>query len=104
MPLPVSSISVLCSAVADSLRVGRQAQANHITVAIGSPGEIGNDYDGHRLNLFFYRFEPSGFDSDARPGDIWRIRMLCLITAFGVTEEQVGAGENELRILGEVMR
>lgn len=104
MPLPVSNVSMLCATVGDFLRDGLQAQVNNITVSMGSPGEIGNDYDGHRLNLFFYRFEPSGFEAGSRPGDVWRIRMLCLVTAFGVNENQVGAGENELRMLGEVMR
>jgi hypothetical protein len=54
--------------------------------------------------LFFYRIEPGGFDADAHPNDPWRVRMFCLITAFGILEDGVTAGENELRLLGEVLR
>ena len=104
MALPTSSVSVVCATVAEFVSLGMGAQANHITVAIGPPGEVGNNYEGHRLNLFFYRFEPSGFEADVRPGQVWRVRMFCLITAFGVLDDQVSPGENELRLLGEVMR
>lgn len=104
MALPESSVSVVCATVAEFVNTGIGAPANHITVAIGPPGEVGNSYEGHRVNLFFYRFEPSGFDAGVRPGQVWRVRMFCLITAFGVLDEQVSPGENELRLLGEVMR
>lgn len=104
MALPTSSVSVVCATVAEFVRLGMGAQTNHITVAIGPPGEVGNTLDGHRLNLFFYRFEPSGFEAGVRPGQVWHIRMHCLITAFGVLDDLVSPGENELRLLGGVMR
>jgi hypothetical protein len=34
----------------------------------------------------------------------WLIRMHCLITAFGIDEDGILAGENELRLLGQMMR
>ncbi len=73
---------------------------------IGNPAEAvpGQADTEHRVNLFFYRFEPSGFHADTSPGDIWWIRLHCLITAFGVAEDQVSSGENDLRLVGELMR
>ncbi len=104
MALPTSSLSLVCRAVADFIGTGLSAQANNIRVLIGAPSEAAKTDDKHRLNLFFYRFEPYAFDADVAPTDPWRIRMFCLITAFGISEEQIDAGENDLRILGEVMR
>ena len=60
------------------------------------------------LNLFFYRFEPSGFFPQASANDRWHIRARCLMTAFSVTETENGniipAGEIDLRVLGSVMQ
>jgi len=104
MPLPESSLSIICSAIRQFVGSSLNAAANNISVSIGAPAEVADNNDDHRLNLFFYRFEPGGFDSDAHPNDPWRVRMLCLITAFGILEDGIPAGENELRLLGEVLR
>jgi hypothetical protein len=81
-----------------------QTALNGTTVTVGAPSADSPDPSLHRLNLFFYRFEPGGFDSDVYPDQPWRIRMHCLITALGIDEGAVSAGENDLRLLGEVMR
>jgi len=106
MPLPQSSISVVCNAVYEFVRTGVGAAANGITVTMGAPARVADDNDSppHRINLFFYRFEPSGFESAAHPNDPWRIRLYCLISAFGIDEGAVQAGENDLRMLGEIIR
>jgi len=104
MPLPESSLSVICSSISQFMGSSLNAAANNITVNIGAPAEVPDSDDEHQLNLFFYRFEPGGFDSDAHPNDPWRIRLFCLITAFGSLEDGIPAGENELRLLGEVLR
>jgi hypothetical protein len=104
MPLPESSLSIICSAIRQFVDSSLNAAANNINVSIGAPAEVADNDDDHRLNLFFYRFEPGGFDSDVHPNDPWRVRLFCLITAFGILEDSIPAGENELRLLGEVLR
>ncbi len=104
MVLPVSSLSIVCSAIAEFVRTGIDAANNSINVSIGAPAEAAVNTNEHRVNLFFYRFEPSGFEAAVRPDQPWRIRFYCLITAFGIMEDTVSAGENDLRMLGEVMR
>jgi hypothetical protein len=104
MPLPESSLSIICSSIRQFVDSSLNAAANNISVSIGAPAEVADNDDDHRLNLFFYRFEPGGFDSDAHPNDPRRVRLLCLITAFGILEDGIPAGENELRLLGEVLR
>lgn len=106
MSLPKSSLSQMCRAIADFVSDGLQASANSIRVMIGNPAEAapGQADTDHRVNLFFYRFEPSGFYADISPGDTWWMRLHCLITAFGIAEDQVSSGENDLRLVGELMR
>ncbi len=104
MPLPTSSLSIVCSSIVEFVRQGLDATNNSISVTIGAPAEVAKDNTQHRVSLFFYRFEPAGFGPDFTPADPWRIRLFCLITAFGVVEEQISAGDNELRLVGEVMR
>jgi len=106
MPLPESPLSQVCRAIAGFLSERLEASLNHIHVRIGSPAdavpkETDND---HRVNLFFYRLEPGGFGPAADPDEPWRLRLHCLVTAFGVKEDQVPAGENDLRLLGGVLR
>ncbi|HSC70205.1 MAG TPA: DUF4255 domain-containing protein, partial [Candidatus Methylomirabilis sp.] len=106
MALPRSSLSQVCRAVADFVSVGLDASANSIQVMIGSPANAAPAATdtSHRVNLFFYRIEPAGFFTGDTPGDPWWVRLHCLVTGFGIDEEQVSAGENDLRLLGEVMR
>jgi hypothetical protein len=78
-----------------------------VTVVVGTPADAAPTGAGdseHRLNLFFFRFEPSGLYPDTLPGETGWLRGFCLITPFAVDEDLVGAGENDLRLLGEVVR
>ncbi|MDR4518616.1 MAG: DUF4255 domain-containing protein [Nitrosomonas sp.] len=104
MPIPESSLSIICNAIGDFVRSGVNAATNNITVSIAAPAEVADDDDQHRINLFFYRFEPSGFQPVTRPDEFWRMRLFCLITTFGIDEDDIPAGENDLRMLGEIMR
>lgn len=108
MPVPSSSLSVICDHIRDFVRTGIDAAANNVGVTVGSPGGLDTGTE-HLLNLFFYRFEPSGFESGARPVVPWNIRMFCMVTPFAIDEQDgagstVSAGENDMRILGDVMR
>jgi hypothetical protein len=106
MALPTSSLSQVCREIANVVSEGLNASANSIRIMIGSPADAvpGQSDTQHRVNLFFYRIEPSGFFPGTLPGEPWWIRLHCLVTGFGITEDQISAGENDLRLLGEVMR
>lgn len=106
MALPVSSISQTCRSVRDFLDQQLDRDTSQVAVTIGSPAEAvpGSGDSDHRVNLFFFRVEPSGFESGIAPDEPWRIRINCFITAFGIDEDNVSAGENDLRLVGEVMR
>ena len=104
MPIPESSLSIICNSIRDFVNNGVNGVANNISVSIGSPATVSEDDGQHHINLFFYRFEPEGFNADVRPGEIWRLRLYCLITTMGIDEDAVPAGENDLRMLGGVIR
>ncbi|MCK4622938.1 MAG: DUF4255 domain-containing protein [Desulfuromonadales bacterium] len=106
MALPQSTISRACRSITDFVGLGLDASTNSIRMMMGLPGDAapGQSDNDHRVNLFFYRIEPSGFFGDIRSDEIWRLRLHCLITTFGVAEDSVSAGENDLRLLGEVVR
>ena len=106
MALPPSTLSQVCRSVADFVSEGLDAPDKSIRVMIGNPADAAPKGKGsdHRVNLFFYRLEPSGFAPDTASDDTWWLRLHCLITAFGVLEDKVSAGENELRLLGELIR
>ncbi len=110
MPVPPSSLSQVCDNVRDVIRTGIDAVARDINVTIGAPAVVGaiEGATEHHLNLFFYRFEPSGFQPGMRPDLPWRVRMFCMITPFAIVESggsgTVSAGENDMRILGDTMR
>lgn len=106
MALAPSSLSRVCRSIADFVAQGLNANANSIRVLLGTPAAAapGPSVNEHRLNLFFYRVEPVAPFNVAAPDEIWRLRAYCLITAFARAEGQVSAGENDLRLLGEVVR
>jgi hypothetical protein len=104
MALPLSSLSRLCRSIADFLGAELEANSNSIRVLLGSPADAAKEFDtDHRVNLFFYLVEPSGFGS-FDPDETWLVRLHCLVTAFGIAENQVSSGENDLRLLGAVLR
>ena len=105
MPLPLSSLSRVCRSVADFVGTELEASTHSVRVLLGSPAEAAKDAETeHRVNLFFYLVEPSGFTFGLDPGESWLLRLHCLITPFGAAESPVSAGENDLRLLGEILR
>lgn len=105
MAIPVSSLSRVCRSVADFVGVQIGAVPHSIRVLIGNPADASKESEeSHRVNLFFYQLEPNGFGPSPDPGQTWWIRLHCLITAFAIGEDQISSGENDLRILGEVIR
>jgi hypothetical protein len=105
MALPVSSLSQVCRSIADFVSNRLEAAQNNILVRIGSPASAApaQGDNEHRVNLFFYRVEPNGFGPAAAPDETWLLRLSCLVTSFGVDEDQISAGENDLRLLGGVL-
>ena len=115
MPLPTSSLAKICDVVREHIdRLGEATSPADwdISVTIGAPGvNLATAHTKNTLNLFFYRFEPFGFAADARPGDVQWMKVICIITAFGIDEDtnddtivDFSAGFNELRMLSQVMR
>lgn len=107
MAVGLSSLSQVCRSLAQQVSAGiNAADRSRIDVLLGTPAAAAPaDTDtNHRLNLFFFRFEPSGFDGDLLPGDTWLLRMHCLATPFCIDENPIPAGENDLRVIGEVLR
>ncbi|MBL4658873.1 MAG: DUF4255 domain-containing protein [Alcanivoracaceae bacterium] len=88
-----------------------ESEVNTITgvnVITGAPGVnlIDADIITNTLNVFFYRFEPSGLNAGAGIGDIHWMKVFCIITAFGFdqSDDRNLAGINELNMLAHVMR
>lgn len=107
MPLVASSLAQVCRSVATHLAAELRAPQHDISVVIGTPHDAahGSSAGGkHRLNLFFYRFEPSEFQAALQPFDPWQLRLHCLVTAFSAEVQNQSVGESDLRILGEVLR
>jgi hypothetical protein len=115
MPLMTSSLAKICGQVREHVHtLGQDPSPTDwdVDVTIGAPGvNQAKIADSNTLNLFFYRFEPAGFQADAQPGDVQWMRMFCVITAFGVDEDidldgevDFSSGFNELRMLSQVMR
>ncbi len=104
MALPKSSLSQVCKAIADFVGDRLQASKHSMRVTIGCPSDAAPSDGEHTINLFFCRIEPAGFFTGGTPGDTWWVRLQCLVTGFGSSEEKISAGENDLRLLGEVMR
>jgi hypothetical protein len=106
MALPESSLSRACRSIADHLRSEFVAAGSPVQVRIGTPWAAApaQSEPEHCLNLFFHRLEPRGFAPDTLPGEPWWLRLHCVITAFAVEEDRVSAGENDLRLIGELVR
>lgn len=107
MPLVASSLAQVCRSVATHLATEIRASQHDISVVIGTPhdaSQASSSGGKHRLNLFFYRFEPSGFQAALQPFDPWQLRLHCLVTAFSAEVQNQSVGESDLRILGEVLR
>lgn len=104
-----------------SLSIAARALRTHLAGAVGLPESqilIGHpslavkDVEGEAnkqfLNLFFYRIEHGAYPADGAANDPFFVRLYCLITAIGTKEtaasNTISAGENDLRLVGGVMR
>jgi len=108
--IPVSSMSVtaryLRQILADSIE-----DVNVNNIYISNPKDLSVDNTEQCLNLFFYRVDYSGYPADGTPDNPVYVKMFCLITALGADEtigegdnqETIMAGENDLRLIGEVI-
>lgn len=108
MALAPSPLSQVCKGIRTYLDgVINGSDRSKVSVVLATPAETASsgaaDSD-HRLNLFFYRFEPAGLFPDLLPGETGWMRASCLITPFAGAEESIGPGENDLRLVGEVSR
>lgn len=110
MAVGISSLSAVCRQFGQVVSAGINdvPDNSRIEVLVGTPAAAataaGEGDADHRLNLFFFRFEPSGFFPDTLPGQTWLLRMHCLITPFCADEDSISAGENDLRVIGDVLR
>jgi hypothetical protein len=108
MALAPSPLSQVCKGIRGYLDGQVNApERSKVSVVIATPAETASASAAdseHRLNLFFNRFEPSGLFPDTLPGETGWIRTFCLVTPFAAEEDSVGAGENDLKLIGEVMR
>jgi hypothetical protein len=110
MAVGISSLSAVCRQFGQVVSAGINdvVDNSRIEVLVGTPAAAatatGESDADHRLNLFFFRFEPSGFFPDTLPGQTWLLRMHCLMTPFCADEDSISAGENDLRVIGDVMR
>lgn len=77
-------------------------------IKIGHPEDTFDDMkkkkDLNHLNLFFYNVQYDGYPSDGLSEDPFYVRLYCLITAVGGKKTNPSPGENDLRLIGEVMR
>lgn len=107
MAVGLSSLSLVCRNLTQQLSAGINGpNRSRIDVLLGTPSAAApaESDNNHRLNLFFFRFEPFGFDGALLPDETWLLRMHCLATPFCVDEMPILAGENDLRVIGEVLR
>lgn len=104
--LPVSAISD----AANKLRILLSSSIDALSAAeirIGHPKETfaGMPTDKNHLNLFFYNINYDGYPADGLSSNPFYVRLHCLITAVGAKANgATSAGENDLRLIGEVMR
>lgn len=105
VPSP-SSLSTICKALASYLsgEINKPEQVASVVIGTPSDAQPADTDTDHKINLFFYKFEPFGFRPDILPGETDWLRVHCLMTPFGVTEGNVNSGEIDLRLLGEIMR
>ena len=108
MALATSSLSQVCKGIRQYLDGQLNGpERSKVGVVLATPSDTASASAGdsdHRLNLFFFRFEPAGFFPDTLPGETGWLRAFCLVTPFAAGEDSVGAGENDLRLIGETIR
>jgi hypothetical protein len=109
--LPVSAISDAANKLRNLLLDQIDDLDDVKRIRIGHPKETLEDMktndDKNQLNLFFYNVSYDGYPADGLSADPFYVRLHCLITAVGAKAATTGSpsrGENDLRLIGEVMR
>lgn len=101
------------SQMATHIRDFLQQNLTGVNITVGPPADAQNDNENASpgVNLFFYRYEPSGFYPDTTPNDPFYLHIFCLITAHGSSNEiptgeasKPSDGELSVRVLGNVMQ
>lgn len=109
--LPVSSISIAANELR-TLLSEQIADVDEGSISISHPKEMKADKSVQGLNLFFYRVEFGAHPADVSTENPFYVRLHCLITALGSDVvipgpgggNTITGGENDLRLIGEVMR
>ena len=113
MAIPSTAISVAALQLRQLLASEIDGlQQNQIAIDYPKHGAEQVDKTEQGLNLFFYRIERGAYAPDATQEDPFFIRLHILITALGVDQTTnhgansltISAGENDLRLIGEVIR
>jgi len=116
--LPASSLSRAAHGLRDLLMSNIDDIDAVDQIKIGHPADTLKDLENSNancLNLFFYDVNYDGYPADGTSANPFYVRLHCLITAIGNkskepeapgsnTKRDVSKGENELRLIGEVMR
>lgn len=97
-------LSDICEGIKNTIDTVAINDTN-INVSIGAPALAHSNKNNHQVNLFFYRFEPFGFDADITSKDELLLKTFCLITAFGVAEStHEKSGLVELKLLSKIIQ
>lgn len=116
--LPASSLSTAAYTLRKLFLQNIDELSDINYIRIGHPADNIKDLedaDENCLNLFFYNVNYDGYPSDGSSNNPFYVRLHCLITAVGYKTKEpespgssnmrdVSKGENELRLIGEVMR
>jgi len=106
MALPENALSIAAKALRKLLFDGITDVAE-ADVFIGHPKWAIEKVsaDKQNINIFFYHVSIDGYPADGASNNPFYIRMYCLITPFGLDSGSgtVSLGENDLRLVGEVM-
>lgn len=104
--LPVSAISDTANKLRNLLLGQIEDLDGGDQIRIGHPNNTFSEMPAEKnhLNLFFYNVGYDGYPADGLSEDPFYVRLYCLITAVGGKTVSPSTGENDLRLIGEVMR
>ena len=116
--LPVSSLSIAAYSLRRLFLQNIDEMSDINSIRIGHPADNISELEEAEencLNLFFYNVNYDGYPADGSSDNPFYIRLHCMITAVGhkstepespgsSSQRDVSKGENELRLIGEVMR
>lgn len=77
-----------------------------VTITVDTPQKAQEQAKGAStdvLNIFVYRLAPSGFHADAAAGEPGFIRAHILLTPFSRAQDDDGATDLDLRVLGHAL-